>query len=68
VLAEGAAIPALDLIEAAALVADGTAAGGMAAKLDAARDALLAGVDRVRVGDLAALGDKTSGTTIIRDR
>jgi acetylglutamate kinase len=68
VLADGAAIPALDLVEAAALVAAGTAAGGMAAKLEAARDALLAGVARVRVGDLAALGDKALGTSIVRDR
>jgi len=65
VLRDGAAIRELDLTAAAALVADGTAAGGMAAKLEAARHALLAGVDHVRIGDLAALGDPSSGTTIV---
>lgn len=60
------AIPALDLDQAAALVADGTAGGGMAAKLEAARAALLAGVARVRIGDLAALGDLASGTSVVR--
>jgi acetylglutamate kinase len=66
VLHQGAPIHALDLAAAAALVADGTAAGGMAAKLEAARHALLAGVARVRIGDLAALGDVSLGTTIVR--
>ncbi len=66
VLAGGAAIPTLDLDAAAALVADGTAAGGMAAKLEAARAALHAGVGRVRVGDLAALTEPTAGTTVVR--
>jgi acetylglutamate kinase len=66
VLRDGAAIGELDLTAAAALVADGTAAGGMAAKLEAARHALLAGVGRVRIGDLAALGEPSSGTTIVR--
>jgi acetylglutamate kinase len=66
VLRDGAAIRELDLAAAAALVADGTAAGGMAAKLEAARHALLAGVGRVRIGDLAALAEPSSGTTIVR--
>jgi len=66
VLADGAAIAELDLAAAAALVADGTAAGGMAAKLEAARAALLAGVGRVRIGDLAALGSPSLGTSIVR--
>jgi acetylglutamate kinase len=66
VLMGGAPIRELDLDAAAALVADGTAAGGMAAKLDAARGALAAGVDHVRIGDLAALGAPSAGTTIVR--
>jgi acetylglutamate kinase len=65
VLAGGAVIRELDVAAAAALVADGTAAGGMAAKLEAARHALAAGVSRVRVGDLAALGDPAAGTSIV---
>jgi len=65
VLQGGSPVPELDLAAAAALVADGTAAGGMAAKLEAARHALLAGVGRVRVGDLAALGDPEAGTAIV---
>ncbi len=59
------AIPTLDPAAAAWLVASGTAAGGMAAKLDAARHALAGGVRRVRIGDLAALGDPTLGTSIV---
>lgn len=64
VLKHGAPITALDPAGARALVADGTAAGGMAAKLDAALAALGAGVARVRVGDVAALADPARGTTI----
>jgi acetylglutamate kinase len=62
--AGGAAIPALAPDDAAALVASGTAGGGMAAKLEAARRALAGGVPRVRIGDLAALGDPSLGTAI----
>jgi acetylglutamate kinase len=59
------AIPALDPGAAAWLVASGTAAGGMAAKLEAARRALAGGVGRVRIGDLAALGDPALGTSVV---
>jgi acetylglutamate kinase len=68
VLAGGIAVRAVDLDGASALIADGTAAGGMAAKLEAARHALVAGTDRVRIGDLAALGDPSLGTTVVRER
>ena len=61
----GAPIAELDQASAHALVADGTAAGGMAAKLDAALVALRAGVTRVRIGDVVALGDPSGGTAIV---
>ena len=67
VLLGGAAAPTLDRDAATAAIASGEAAGGMAAKLDAALAALAGGVARVRVGDLAALGDPARGTAIVTD-
>jgi acetylglutamate kinase len=64
VLVDGAPVAALDPDEAAALVQGGTAAGGMAAKLEAAAGALARGVGRVRIGDLAALADPARGTQL----
>jgi acetylglutamate kinase len=46
------------------LIASGIANGGMAAKLESALTALSAGVPRVRISDLAALGDECRGTYI----
>lgn len=57
-------IPQLDVDEARALVASGVAAGGMAAKLEAAHAALAGGVRVVRIADLAALENDQRGTTI----
>jgi acetylglutamate kinase len=51
--------------EALALIADGTAAGGMAAKLEAGLRAVSQGVTRVRIGDLAALPRTEAGTTLV---
>ncbi len=65
VLAGGRALGTLDAQAARSLVADGTAAGGMGAKLEAALAALAAGVGRVRVGDLAALADPARGTAVV---
>ncbi len=65
VLVDGAPAAALDPDGAAALVRAGTAGGGMAAKLDAAQAALARGVGRVRIGDLAALGEPARGTAIV---
>ena len=65
VLVDGAPVASLDLSAAATLVRDGTAAGGMAAKLDAAQTALARGVARVRIGDLAALADPARGTAVV---
>jgi acetylglutamate kinase len=65
VLVDGAPVASLDPAAAASLVRAGTAAGGMAAKLDAAQTALARGVARVRIGDLAALADPARGTAVV---
>ena len=57
-------IPELDVAEANALIASGTAAGGMAAKLQAAHAALAGGVAKVRIADLTALTDPDRGTVV----
>jgi acetylglutamate kinase len=64
VMVDGAALSRLDGDAARALIADGVAQGGMAAKLDAALGALARGVTRVRIGAVAALTDDRSGTVI----
>ena len=65
VLVDGAPAARLTTADAAALVAQGTAGGGMAAKLEAASAALAAGVARVRIGDASAIADASLGTTIV---
>jgi acetylglutamate kinase len=55
---------ALDLGDAARLIASGIAADGMAAKLEAAASALAGGVARVRIGGLEAITDPRAGTRI----
>jgi acetylglutamate kinase len=57
-------IPQLDVVEARALINAGTAAGGMAAKLEAAHAALAGGVAKVRIADLTALTDPYRGTVV----
>lgn len=64
VLVDGQVVPLLDADGAATLIAAGTAAGGMAAKLEAALRALEAGVPRVRIGGVGALSDPSSGTAL----
>jgi len=64
VLVAGAAVGQLDADVARQLIRSGVARGGMAAKLEAALDALARGVPRVRIGALRALTDDTSGTVI----
>ena len=66
VMSDGAVIPQLTLAQADALIASGTAAGGMRAKLEAARAALLGGVARARISDIAGIADPTRGTIVIR--
>ena len=63
---DGAAVARLDADEAQRLVDDGTAAGGMAAKLQAALAALDGGVTRVRISDIAAIGRLDRGTVLTR--
>ncbi|HET9012946.1 MAG TPA: acetylglutamate kinase, partial [Gemmatimonadaceae bacterium] len=63
---EGTAVARLDVDEALRLVEDGTAAGGMAAKLQAAVAALEGGVGRVRISDIAAIGQRDRGTVLTR--
>lgn len=63
---DGAAVARLDADEAQQLVEDGTAAGGMAAKLQAAVAALEGGVGRVRISDIAAIGQVDRGTILTR--
>jgi acetylglutamate kinase len=65
VLDNGTVIPRLDLDGADALIADGTAAGGMAAKLQAAATALHAGVGCVRIAGLDAIGNPDAGTRVL---
>jgi acetylglutamate kinase len=64
VIADGAVVAELDLEQAAALVSNGTAREGMAAKLEAARRAVELGVSRVRIGNIAAIRSATAGTVI----
>jgi len=63
--ARGEPIPVLQAAAANALIAAGTAAGGMAAKLEASQQALAGGVGRVRIGDLDALRDASRGTQVL---
>lgn len=68
VKANGTVIPLLDADEAAAAISDGTATGGMVAKLSAAMAAMERGVTRVRIGDLDALLDPARGTVLAPSR
>ena len=60
----GGTIPRLDTEAARTLVRDGVAQKGMAAKLEAAIVALDGGVGCVRIGNMDAVRDSTSGTRI----
>ncbi len=64
VMAGGDVVPELDIEQAAALIDDGTARDGMAAKLQAARRAVERGVTRVRIGDVGAIRSATAGTVV----
>jgi acetylglutamate kinase len=61
-------MPVLSLESARELIASGVATGGMAAKLESAHAALVAGVDRVRICDLAGLVDSGRGTFITQSQ
>jgi acetylglutamate kinase len=60
--------PFLSVESSQELISSGVAAGGMAAKLESAQAALLAGVDRVRICDLAGLADSERGTFITQSQ
>lgn len=64
VLAGNAPVATLTDGEAAALVASGSASGGMAVKLECALGALAGGVGAVRIGGVSAIADAASGTTV----
>jgi len=66
--AGGEVVPALSIESARELIASGVATGGMAAKLESAHAALAAGVDRVRICDLAGLVDSKRGTFITQSQ
>jgi acetylglutamate kinase len=65
VMSDGAVIPQLHAAVARNLIAAGTAAGGMRAKLEAALWAIDGGVERVRIGDIAAITDSGRGTLLL---
>lgn len=65
VLENGAVIGSLDLEQAGALVSSGVAAGGMAAKLDAAAAALHSGVACVRIAGVEGIGNPDAGTRVV---
>lgn len=64
----GGIIQTLSCESARDLVVNGIAGGGMAAKLESAEAALIAGVTRVRVSDIEALGDEDRGTLITQSQ
>jgi acetylglutamate kinase len=66
VMRDGVVLPRLDASQAQALLDDGTAQGGMRAKLQAALSALDGGVDQVRISDIAAIADGARGTVVTR--
>ena len=66
VLLDDRPITALGPDDAQRLIDDGTARGGMAAKLQAALSALDGGVQRVRISDIAAITDPHRGTVLTR--
>jgi acetylglutamate kinase len=66
VLCDGKVIPELTTDEVRQLLADGTAAGGMRAKLQAGLRAIEGGVPGVRISDLSAISDRGRGTILRR--
>jgi acetylglutamate kinase len=67
VLVDGRAVERLDQRGARRLIANGTAAAGMAAKLGAALTALEGGVERVRIADVRGITDPQRGTRLVPD-
>ena len=67
VLLDAQPVVSLGPEDAHRLIGNGTARGGMAAKLQAALSALDGGVHRVRISDIAAIADATRGTVLTRE-
>lgn len=66
VMVDGTSVDTLDPETAQRLIDNGTAMGGMGAKLEAAMAALDGGVERVRISDIAAIEDPDRGTVLTR--
>jgi acetylglutamate kinase len=66
VLKAGKVVPRLTPDAVLSLLGDGTASGGMRAKLEAALSGLNGGVTRVRISDLAAIVERERGTVLVR--
>ncbi len=67
VLVDDQPVATMDVKTARALIANGTATAGMAAKLEAAISAVEGGVERVRIADLKGITDLHRGTTLVPD-
>ena len=66
VLVDGAPFDGSTRETAQQLIADGTASGGMSAKLQAALSRWTGGVERVRISDIAAIESLDRGTVLTR--
>jgi acetylglutamate kinase len=64
VMSDGALVRSLTPDDARRLIENGTAAGGMSAKLQAGIAAIEGGVARVRISDITAIEDLSRGTTL----
>lgn len=64
VMSDGMVVQSLTPSQARQLIDNGTAAGGMQAKLQAGIAALQGGVGRVRISDIHAIEDLSRGTTL----
>ncbi|MDQ6717995.1 MAG: acetylglutamate kinase [Gemmatimonadota bacterium] len=63
-----AVIAEVELAEVGELVKQGIVSGGMTAKLDAAKTALVGGVRRVRISDIGGIMDEARGTIVTSQR
>ena len=61
---DGAVLSEVDADQVQSMLDDGTASGGMRAKLQAAMVAANAGVPRVRIGDINAIANSSLGTFV----
>jgi acetylglutamate kinase len=64
VMSDGMVVASMTGADARRLIANGTAKGGMQAKLEAGMIALAGGVQRVRISDIRAIDDLSRGTTL----